>query len=1137
VKPSLTMRLLRGIWEVRQAIANIFRSLPFYPDLVKVSQLITSPLTSLCHWTLRTMPFLRRLEWLLEIETLTKRNPVVLAISLAFVFWRGFQTTQYGHIATDHMIYPVLAIISGFNPFFGLVSGAVFGIADFAQKILWNDIYGADSRFSIDYIGAMAGYIVAYSSTMVMGVAPGMMARVFSLGTRKTLQAVIGRSVAARADGGKPPKGPGSLFGGKWRRRTPAPQNLPRQASESSADMLEQQRQAEAQRQTEILRQSEIQRSQEVQRQTEVLRQEEIQRQVEEQRQSEVLRQTEGRASTEGQSQTEQERQWEQRSSREQPHGDVGRRTPNAPPPTTTPPRPGGRAPRQPSSTAPIAASGIPPAASPGPRGQAPPQFDFQHNQKLQAQVRDLEADPRGLLDDPNAWRNMDLTPQQRLLLAQMRGQGLLGPEAETQRRRVFHDADSTQASEPPADFGTVPPVDDAVVGIPSMMYPIPETLMGMLGAALTAWLHMRYGAVGLEALPFFARANPDRSCFNLEMTTHLVGQAGTGATGGAIGGVGPLVAPPPGGVSGGAPGRAGPPPILDPWTGKPLTVWTPGSFGPGENGEPGGPGMVRWGGNWMNPDDVREAIQASLAADANRAAESTKFANEGETKGAQWIKDRETKLQGEAQKERDQRDAQHTLDNIRDIANRQGMDDIWGRAVGDGMIKPDGTIDTDYVDRLRNTLRGRLGDPGRLAGGDDPYVSPFTDFVDHTFDDIRHSTAIRIGAGILSGGTSEIAFQASGAWDAMQNSFNAAANKGRPWDLTDALRSGWGNLAAENLPLNTIKALMDPNQRSVGNILLNLGLDAFTAMNTLDTARNIGASWNALQGGEGWRGALNARPPAPIPGVADDPARWPSEQPELPPRNVNKLPEGSSVGYGEMGLPPKNGFHAQQVADRNLVNIEVRPGNPDAIPRIIQGDVPKPMWLKNKSINQLDLQLGAPAEGVGRVGFFEPQMPNTAGMSDQQIADLTKRFNQRANEVKNLGTEMAELQANGHVRIDNGVVMDGMTGKPFTGDHDIFRITDSVTGKEIPAGSPLYNKVVSELQGPPFNAQHGAHTQWEYNPADPAHGAIYTKVDKDIRLDHTPTSDGGGGSALVSFGPGAPPSTSFHHGALTRGG
>jgi hypothetical protein len=367
-----------------------------------------------------------------------------------------------------------------------------------------------------------------------------------------------------------------------------------------------------------------------------------------------------------------------------------------------------------------------------------------------------------------------------------------------------------------------------------------------------------------------------------------------------------------------------------------------------------------------------------------------------------------------------------------------------------------------------------------------------------------------------------------------MQHSFDAAANKGKAgsWDLTDALRSGFGQLASDNLPLNTIKALMDPNQRTVGNILLSAGMDIFATMNTVDTARNLGASWNALQGGKGVMAALGARPPV-VPGAPYDPAKWPGEQPELPPKppvNPNGLPEGSSVTYNQMGMPDPNGFHAQQIADRNLVNIEVRPTNPDAIPRLLDGDLPKPMWLKNKSINQLDLQLGAPPQGVGRVGFFEPTMPNTAGMSQPEIDALTRRFNTRLDEFNNLGHEMDALSAKGQVRVMNGVVTDGMSGKAFTGDHDIFRITDSVTGQELPAGSPLYNKVVSELQGPPFNAQHGAHTQWQYDPTDPVHGPIYSKVDSDIRLDHTPTPDGGRGSALVNFGPGAPPKTSFYH-------
>jgi hypothetical protein len=163
--------------------------------------------------------------------------------------------------------------------------------------------------------------------------------------------------------------------------------------------------------------------------------------------------------------------------------------------------------------------------------------------------------------------------------------------------------------------------------------------------------------------------------------------------------------------------------------------------------------------------------------------------------------------------------------------------------------------------------------------------------------------------------------------------------------------------------------------------------------------------------------------------------------------------------------------------------------------------------------------------------------MPDTIGMGHEEIIALNQRYLQRINEFRDLSHEMRMLQSSGDIRIENGVVIEGSTGKAFTGDHDIFRIIDSVTGKEIPADSKLYKRVVSDLMKPPLNAQHPAHTQWKYNPLDPEHGKLYRTVDQSILNEHTPRDAGGKGKALVNFGPGNPPATSFYHGEVDRWG
>ena len=163
-----------------------------------------SPLVSFAHAVLRTLPALRRLEWLLEIESLTRRHPVGLAFSMLYVLWRGLRVTPLGHIGTDPIIYPLLGAISGFNPFLGLVCGALYGVGDLAQKFVWPDIYGARGWTDKNYWGAMGGYLVAYSSLMIMGVLPGLLSRVFRTVTRSIIRNYMFRRAAASADGATP---------------------------------------------------------------------------------------------------------------------------------------------------------------------------------------------------------------------------------------------------------------------------------------------------------------------------------------------------------------------------------------------------------------------------------------------------------------------------------------------------------------------------------------------------------------------------------------------------------------------------------------------------------------------------------------------------------------------------------------------------------------------------------------------------------------------------------------------------------------------------------------------------------------------------------------------------------------------
>jgi len=176
----------------------------WWRETVAVCTRLCLPLFALARGTLRVFPFLRRLEWLLEIEALTRRHPVVLIFSLAFVLWRGLMTTSLGHIGTDKIIYPLTGALSGYNPFLGFLCGVAYGAGDLAQKFILPDIYGARHFTDLNYWGAMVGYVVAYSSLMLMGILPGMSSRVCRAAAGGVLRTILRRRATAMADGADP---------------------------------------------------------------------------------------------------------------------------------------------------------------------------------------------------------------------------------------------------------------------------------------------------------------------------------------------------------------------------------------------------------------------------------------------------------------------------------------------------------------------------------------------------------------------------------------------------------------------------------------------------------------------------------------------------------------------------------------------------------------------------------------------------------------------------------------------------------------------------------------------------------------------------------------------------------------------
>ncbi|MDT0270202.1 hypothetical protein RM844_28420 [Streptomyces sp. DSM 44915] len=183
----------------------------------------------------------------------------------------------------------------------------------------------------------------------------------------------------------------------------------------------------------------------------------------------------------------------------------------------------------------------------------------------------------------------------------------------------------------------------------------------------------------------------------------------------------------------------------------------------------------------------------------------------------------------------------------------------------------------------------------------------------------------------------------------------------------------------------------------------------------------------------------------------------------------------------GNQGIPTENQqkFQALVTKERQYL-VDVRPTNVKSVPFLKnRTGLPKPQEVKAKTINALDVQLGAQA-GIteadqGKVGYFKPVMPE--GPSSDP---LTKRFQQRDDEFSYLAGDMQRLVASGEFRVTHGVVerQDPAGGgfKPLVGDHDVFDIRN-LQSQEV--SMPEHDALIQEMRAGDMAVMHGAHMYW----------------------------------------------------------
>jgi hypothetical protein len=207
-------------------------------------------------------------------------------------------------------------------------------------------------------------------------------------------------------------------------------------------------------------------------------------------------------------------------------------------------------------------------------------------------------------------------------------------------------------------------------------------------------------------------------------------------------------------------------------------------------------------------------------------------------------------------------------------------------------------------------------------------------------------------------------------------------------------------------------------------------------------------------------------------------------------------------------GIPPASADGFQQAANVLDVVIWVRPTNQASVSVLREG-VAKPELIKAKTVNKADLLLGAAANSLGKVGFFDPVMPS------QQILDalnpaarqtVAERFQQRREEYGQYHDKIGEYAAEGLVRVQDGVlqIADPRTAatpeapmgefKDIGGDHDLYRITDS-QGQPIP--HDVRRAMVKQLQSMDINVAHSDLVSWLLDSPDTFHQSASDKMVK----------------------------------------
>jgi len=198
-----------------------------------------------------------------------------------------------------------------------------------------------------------------------------------------------------------------------------------------------------------------------------------------------------------------------------------------------------------------------------------------------------------------------------------------------------------------------------------------------------------------------------------------------------------------------------------------------------------------------------------------------------------------------------------------------------------------------------------------------------------------------------------------------------------------------------------------------------------------------------------------------------------------------------------------------QRVANKFKARIITRPTNAAARRLLKAGEaVPKKMFVKNKTINALDTFLGASKKNIGKVGSFKPKLSRQQikHLPKEMRREIVKRYRQRDAEYKDQAQHI--LDNSDKLYVKKGVVYDKKSGKPFTGDIDVFDIRGA-NGQKLPKAKVLEIVKALKKSNIKTNIEHGAHVEWDWRSIkDPNDRRIAKNIYDKIIKDHTMDGD-----------------------------